>query len=212
MAELGPEAACIFRITHVDNLPWIFDHGLHCKNSGVQDPGFVPIGMADLIEKRKGRAVPIGPGGTLSDYVPFYFTPYSIMRYHIKAGCNGVIRRPNCDIAILVSSLYRLRDVGTPFVFTDSHAYFRDAGYFEDLDHLNRIDWDLLRSKDYRKDPEDAGKLTRYQAEALVHSVVPVDALLGIACYDDITRAPIRADLEARGLTIPVKSLPNWYL
>lgn len=101
MAELGPEAARIFRITHVSNLPWIFDHGLHCKNSVIQDPNFIPIGMAELIEKRSGRSVSIGPGGTLSDYVPFYFTPRSIMMYHIKTGYNNVIQRPNSEMVFL---------------------------------------------------------------------------------------------------------------
>ena len=211
MAAIGPEAACIFRITHVNNLPWILDHGLHCENSDVKDPGFVPIGMADLIKKRRGRPVPIGPGGTLSDYIPFYFTPHSIMMFNIKTGHNGVIRRPNRDIAILVSSLHKLRDLGARFAFTDSHAYLQEADYYQDLACLDRIDWGLLRRRDFRTDPNDPGKFGRYQAEALVHSVVPVDALLGIACYDDLARASIRANLETRGLTIRVKSLPRWH-
>jgi len=31
--NLNPERALIFRIVHVANVPWILDHGLHCKNS-----------------------------------------------------------------------------------------------------------------------------------------------------------------------------------
>jgi len=102
---LGPESAYIFRITHVDNVAWILRNGLHCSTSNALDPNFVPIGMTDLIGRRRHRQVPIAPYGTLGDYVPFYFTPWSPMLLNIKTGRNGVIQRPNREIAIFVSSL-----------------------------------------------------------------------------------------------------------
>jgi len=42
--NLNPEKALIWRIVHRDNLPWILDNGLHCRNSLLQDPNFVNIG------------------------------------------------------------------------------------------------------------------------------------------------------------------------
>ena len=66
MPKLSPEAAHIFRITHVRNVPWIFRHGVHCKNSELTDPNFVPIGMPELIQKRAIHPVPITPGGPLA--------------------------------------------------------------------------------------------------------------------------------------------------
>ena len=81
--QLNPEEALIFRIVHRDNLPWILDHGLHARNSHMPDPNFRAIGNADLIDKRATRPVPVPPGGVLSDYVPFYFTPHSIMMFNI---------------------------------------------------------------------------------------------------------------------------------
>jgi hypothetical protein len=79
MPTLGPESAYIFRITHVENVAWMLHHGMHCRSSGRFDPSFVSIGSAELIHKRNTRVVPVPPGGTLSDYVLFYFTPWSIM-------------------------------------------------------------------------------------------------------------------------------------
>jgi hypothetical protein len=59
-------------------------NGMHCRNSAIHDPGFVAIGNADLIDKRHYRQVPFHPHGTLSDYVPFYFTPFTPMFLNIS--------------------------------------------------------------------------------------------------------------------------------
>jgi len=208
---LGPESARIFRITHIDNVSWILDHGLRCKTSLVQDPNFVSIGMKDLILKRISRQVPIGPGGTLADYVPFYFTPFSIMMYNIKTGYNDVTQRRNGEIAILVSSLYKLQEGGTRYVYTNGHAFLQETEYYDDLGNLNQIDWELLRKRNFKKDPEDPGKGARYQAEALVHLLVPVGALLGIACHDEIAHKRIEAEVQSRDLSIPIRIMPQWY-
>jgi hypothetical protein len=131
--NLNPEKALVFRVVHVANVPWILDHGgLHCRNSSEQDPNYVNIGNASLIDKRSRRAVPVPPGGTLSDYVPFYFTPFSIMMFNIKTGYGGITKRENREIVIFVSSIPRLRELGVPFVFTNQHAYAVDTDYYTD--------------------------------------------------------------------------------
>ena len=63
--DLNPEKALIFRIVHRDNIPWILDHGLHCRNSTTFDPNYVDIGNVDLIAKRNGCPVPKPPGGNV---------------------------------------------------------------------------------------------------------------------------------------------------
>ncbi len=73
--NLNQEKVLIFRIVHRDNLPWILDNGMHARNGTVVDPNYRNIGNVDLIDKRSRRAVAVSPGGTLSDYIPFYFTP-----------------------------------------------------------------------------------------------------------------------------------------
>src|SRR5690606_15125929 len=106
--NINPEKALIWRIVHRDNLPWILDNGLHSANTKVQSPSYVNIGNADLIDKRRHRKVPIAPGGTLADYVPFYFTPFSVMMKNIHSGWGCVKQWPNEEIVILVSSLHRV--------------------------------------------------------------------------------------------------------
>ena len=210
--KLKPEKALIFRIVHVANVPWILDHdGLECPNSRAPDPNYVNIGNKSLIDKRSRRSVPIPPGGTLSDYVPFYFTPFSPMMYNIFTGYGGITRRENSDIVIFVSSIPRLRNLGTPFVFTNQHAYPADTDYYDRIEDLDKIDWALLQSRDFKTDDADPGKPSRYQAEALVHERVPLEALLGIGCHNESVQRKLVTEVEQRGTSLSVQSIPRWY-
>lgn len=209
--NLNPEKALVWRILHRANLPWVLAHGLHCGTSALRSPEWVSIGNAELIDKRARHAVPAPPGGVLNDYVPFYFTPFSVMLRNIHTGWNGIKQVPNEDIVILVSSLHRVRELGLPFLFTDRHAYSGLARYFDDLALLDQIAWPLLQRRDFKRDPEDPDKLERYQAEALVHRQVPLSALVGLVCFTDGVRADIEGKIADRRLTLPVHTRPGWY-
>jgi len=211
MLNLGPQSAHIFRITHIDNVPWILEHGLYSKNSPCQDPNFVSIGLQELIGKRPTRQVDCEPWGALGDYVPFYFTPASIMLYNIATGYGSVTQRPNREIVVIVSSIPRLIERELRYVFTTSHAYQHGAEFYEDPADLVKIDWKILCARDFKTDPEDPGKKGRYQAEALVHSHVPTDAILGMACYNTSAQQVLEAEVARRQLTLPIKVQTSWY-
>lgn len=208
--NLNPDKALIWRIVHRDNLAWILDNGLHCANSGVLSPNYVNIGNADLIDKRRHRVVPIPPGGTLADYVPFYFTPFSVMMKNIHSGW-GVPQRRNEEIVILVSSLPHIQQLGLPFVFTNAHAYPDWTNYYSDLAQLGEIDWGLLQRRDFKRDADDPRKMERYQAEALIHRHLPVQGILGIVCYTDALKQSIEQEIQARNLELQVYARTGWY-
>ena len=196
---------------HRDNLPWILNNdGLHARNSPISDPNFKIIGNRDLIHKRTMRPVPVPPGGMLSDYVPFYFTPHSIMMLNIHTG-RSVPHVPNDEILIFVSSLHRLAARNVPFVFTNQHAYARAAEYFTGMDDLSQIDWPLLQSRNFKYDAEDPGKQERYQAEALAWKHVPLDALQGVACCSRAVDMQIKEQITDRGVALNTGVQPNWY-
>jgi hypothetical protein len=209
-SNLNPEKALIWRITHRDNLPWILDNGLHCANSNLLAPNYINIGNLDLIDKRRHRKVPIAPGGTLADYVPFYFTPFSVMMMNIHSG-RGVQQRPNDEIVIIVSSLHHVQSLNLPLVFTNAHAYSDWTNYYNDLTQLFEIDWHLLQRRDFKGDVDDLRKKERYQAEALVYQRLPIQGVLGIVCYTEVLKQSIEQQVQARGLTLPVYARTGWY-
>lgn len=211
MSQISQSNAYIFRITHIDNVPWILRNGFQCMNSPNRDPNFREIGNSDLIDKRQHRLVPVEPGGTLSDYVPFYFTPLSPMLLNIKTGYNGMRQTPMPDIAIFVSSLPHVANQGLPFVFTDRHAYPVAAQYFTEMQRLDAIDWKILQTRDFKRDPNDIGKVERYMAEALIHRHVPLSALLGVACYGPEPETRLLGMQADAGVSLKTVVKQDWY-
>lgn len=210
LEELNPTKAFIFRITHRDNLPWLLANGLHCRRSDIVDPNFVAIGNPDLIDKRHVQIVAKPPGGRLSDYIPFYFTPLSMMALNIKTGRN-VRQRSNSEIVILVSSLKKLAQNDVPFLFTDIHASVAGARFSSDLEDLNRIDWNILQNRDFSRNNDDMGKTSRYQAEALVHKHLPISSLLGVVCYNKETKEWAKSLAEKEEAHVDVITRTAWY-
>ena len=209
--NLNPEKALIWRIIHRDNLPWVLVNGLHCGNSTQRSQNWVSMGNSELIDKRARHVVPMPPGGLLNDYVPFYFTPFSVMMRNIRSGRGGVQQRQNDEIVILVSSLHYVARRGLPFLFTDMHAYYRWATYYDDLSHLDKVDWLLLQARDFKRDENDLAKFERYQAEALIHQHCPVSGLIGIVCHSEAGKMQAQAQVAVQGLNLPVHSRPGWY-
>lgn len=209
--NLNPVKALIWRIIHRDNLEWVLQHGLYAGSHEIRSDSWVNIGSEELIDKRSRKEVPIHPGGNLNDYVPFYFTPFSPMMLNIKTGIGGVIQRSNEELLILVSSLHDVSQSGHEFVFTDSHAYSALASYYSDVKDLHKIDWPILQSRDFKRDNSDLQKIERYQAEALIHSHMPVSLLKGIVCYNKEVESVIKRAVARHEHTLTVHTRSNWY-
>lgn len=209
--NLNPEKALIWRITHLQNCYWILANGMHAANSTQKSADWVIVGNRDLIDRRSRRAVPLAPGGVLSDYVPFYFTPFSPMLYNIHTGRGGVASVANSNIVILVSSLHRVAELGLPFLFTDRHAYTVTANYYDQLGMLSKVDWGLIQRRDFQRDIDDPEKTERYQAEALIYQKVPVDALLGAVCYTKEAQRQLDETAVKLGIELNTFCRPEWY-
>ena len=206
---LRPERALIFRITHINNVPWILRNGLRCRNSSQLDPDFHTIGDEELIAKRHAWTVPIDPHGTLADYISFYFTPSSIMLFRVTAG-DG--RLPKSQVAIIVANLQEIHEAGITFLFTDRHANANNVSYFRDLNRLDQVPWGLLQARDFKEDPKNPSKKQYYQAEAFVHRHLPTAAIAAIGCYSDDEKTTLEQYRSEAGMETPrIVVRPHWY-
>jgi hypothetical protein len=208
---LTPTNGYIFRLTHRDNLAWSLANGLHAVASQIHDPAFRAIGKQNLIDRRRSAGIPIAPGGTLSDYVPFYFTPSTPMLLNIVTG-QGVHKHRPQDLVIIVASLHDLHRAGVSFVFTDRHALLHWTRFFTSVRDLTSVDWSALQSRDFRRDAEDPDRIARYQAEALVHRHMPASLIRGVACYDEASKAFLDDVVSRSPVSPPVKVFREWFL
>ena len=76
---------------------------------------------------------------------------------------------------------------------------------------LQWIDWSSLQNKNFKKDLENPERFENYQAEALVKTALPVDAILGIGCFNDVSETEIKKLVADRSLQLQVIKRPGWY-
>ncbi|MCL5961180.1 MAG: DUF4433 domain-containing protein [Chloroflexi bacterium] len=162
-------------MTQIDNLRSIIGlNGLLCDgnltNRGLT---FTDIAHAHIKARRSQKAVPIGAGGTLCDYVPFYFAPRSPMLFAIHKDAVVGYNRGQEGILHLVTSVEDVVRGGLPFVFTDGHAAMAISQFFADLSSLDRVDWPLMDATYWNDTYQDGDRKRRRSAEFLVHQFVP---------------------------------------
>lgn len=131
------------------------------------------------------------------------------MLYNIVTG-HGVDKVDRAEIVVLASKIASVRKARAQVVFTDRHAYLQTATYFNDEADLQGLAWDRWQNRDFKRRSADDVEMERYQAETLVHAHVPIDALVGIACYDERSKTTLEAEIASRGLTLKVQIKAEW--
>ena len=209
----APADPSIYHIVHVDRLASIVADGcLWCDAEAMRrrSPGTV-IGMSEIKARRLERPLDSHPGLQVSDCVPFYFCPRSVMLYviHMANHPKLAYRGGQKPIVHLEANL---REVVTwaegeerRWAFTLSNAA---AGYSEDrcdLAQLGEIDWDAVRAK-YWKDCED-GK----QAEFLIEHSFPWTLVRRIGVRSQNTWRRACAIVKADGHRPAVEIVRDWY-
>lgn len=201
--------AFIYHITHLQNLPGIIAAGgLHCDRA-AQDAKAVNIGHQHIKERRLNRVVPLPPGGTVGDYVPFYFAPRSPMLFAIHRGNVKGYAEGQRPVIYLRSTAEAVNQAGLRWVFTEGHAEMAYTDFFNDLGDLNKIDWNLMAARYWNDTPGDPDRKRRRQAEFLVRDFFPWGLISYIGVYD---RTAVEAVAEMmHGNGPPVEIQPGWY-
>lgn len=159
----------------------------------------------------------------LHDYVPFHFAPRQPMLMAIHYG-----KVPGCtvkqdDIVHLVFRADRIAEAGLPFAFATHHPVTALADFYDTLDEIGQIDWDMFFDEPliggfakYFHNPADkpqyATRKETRQAEFLVHDELPVAHLRGIGVFSDAKKAEVEVLLNRIGLDVQVKIKREWYI
>jgi hypothetical protein len=203
----------VFHITHIKNIESILKQGGLCCDSivGERNLGPVEIAYTDLKGRRASRVVPIAPGGTLSDYVPFYFAPRSPMLYVISKGGVPGYSAGQAQVLHLVASAEQIEQSNLKFVFTDGHAYMAFSQFFNNLVNLNQLDWNIMREKYWNDTAEDGDRMRRRNAEFLVHRFLPWSLITEIGVMNDRIARDLTTILEPTAYRPKVTVCPHWY-
>ena len=140
--------------------------------------------------------MPVGVGGTLADYVPFYFAPRSPMLFTIHRGNVEGYQEGQRPIVHLVASVEAAVKVGRPWVFTNGHAEMAYSDFCVNLERLDEfVDWGVMRSNYWNDTMDQPDRKRQRQAEFLVHEFFPWTAIERIGVRDQAIRQQVELAL-----------------
>lgn len=205
-----PKTIWLYRITHRDNLAHILQYGICRKGVRDANPDYKIIGRRDIIGSRTDHPVKIDGYGNVGDYVPFYFTPKSIMLLNILTGYS-VQKLPPGEIIFIVATVTKIVTCGNRYFFTDGQANTSISRHLHHLQELDRVDWEVISSGDFKKSIVDIDRPRRYQAEFLVEGHVPVNCMEAIVAYNESSATFVKKELARTDLLIPVYIKKSFY-
>lgn len=203
MPRPHPGRTPVFHIIPIEKLASVLEHGLLCDEQSQERFGpqeQLDAAHAGLKAYRRNTLVQVAQGGSLDQYVPFYFGPRSPMLCATYYGQTEYSRsgRGQAGMIHLVCRLETLiRDSPGMWCFVDAHVTRGWAKFGDTLDELDaRVDFDVMTLK-YWSDPDEI-KAAR-QAEFLVHGVVPWKYVEIIVVMADEVAAEVKAIVDASG-------------
>ena len=202
-----PSAVLLYHLTHVDALGGIVAGGaLPCEAAQIADGEQVPA-TDGRNERRLRRAVPCHPGDLVGDYVSFSFCPRPV-------ALSVAHRRSSAGQTPLVHLVMSLHDVaawcthqGVRWAFSTANAGASYAEFFDDMDELDRLDWEAIASNDLRRPAVKEAK----QAEFLVHGHVPWDLVRGVGVMDGAIHQQVETLVASRPESPVVLAQRDWY-
>ncbi len=204
---------CLYRMTHIDNIPHVLQYGIVHRSSPNRSSCFVSIGDKSLIDYRNTKSVFVGSKTiVLGDFIPFYFGVRMPMLYVIQHGGNYVEKaRKAEEIVYVVVPLKEIVESGSLYYFSDGHATdslttFYDANDIKELPSI--IDWDAVKSRFWSGDGIETDIKRRKQAEFLVKEDLPANSIVGFVCYNDNAKSKLVSYGIVENI---IKVFPNAY-
>lgn len=193
----------IFHFTDMSNLDSIIKNGLLCTNI-KNDMGIPHRNIANMTiqGRRANMDVPVGPGGKVHDYVPFYFSSINPMLLTL-------LNQKNVDqhrIVYLCVKIQRLEKDDA--VYTDASANtVEPPAFYDNTSCLDDLDWDLIESRKWSVDSEE--NKHKKMAEALIFNKVDISEINAIVVFNDWAKKSVQKVFEDNEINPPDILLDN---
>ncbi|RDB36471.1 MAG: DUF4433 domain-containing protein [Spirobacillus cienkowskii] len=205
----------IYHFTHKENFDSILKkNSLFSTNMVInQKISFKDASYLNIQDRRSRARVNTNINGVLHDYVPFYFAPRSPMLYahHIGKVGSGIAQT---NLIYLVSSVHSVVNANLFYAFTDGHAAMCVSSFFDKLEFLNQIDWQLMKASYWSNTEDDPDRKRRRQAEFLVKDFFPFHLIHKIGVFDECHKNFIISILKSNGKEDMVENVSierKWY-
>ena len=208
-----PRPTPIYRLMHLDNLSVCLERGgMHAPNHTPNDGRvYRTIHDIEIQQVRRARPIRCGSGGTVHDYVAFYFGPRSPMLLKLKTGqVEGYVEGQE-SLIYLVSTVEAIDQAQLDFVFSDGHGIAAFTQWFDNVTNLNQIDWDMVYADYWADTIADMDRQRRKQAEFLVYRFCPWEVLIRIGVINGDIKDQVESILAKYGVQTPVDICRRWY-
>ena len=220
-----PNPIRLFHITAIDNLQKICQSGkLLCKNGCDSEYiCYQNIAHSGAQGARARLAVVDPPGGTIHDFVPFYFAPRSPMLYAINCGRVEGCEYRQEDILHFETTVDIISGTGSEIVFFDRNATLAYAQPYTDISEIAfKVAWDLIteepRLDGYCKYFQDSHQKEKYvdrmekrMAEFMVEQQVALSCMTRIGVISEEKAEIVRAILQKNSVELEVVVMQDWY-
>lgn len=209
------EHPAIYHITHMANLRAIVESGGLVSDATMIARGgpAAGIGMSSIKQRRQCLRVKCHPGRRVGEFVPFYFCPRSVMLFVIHCANNEDLRyRGGQEPIVHLEAHLRVvvawaKRQGRPWAFSLSNAGTAYAEFRSNLNHLGHLNWNAIRSTDFRNPSVKEGK----QAEFLVHDNFPWTLVARIGVLSKAVASHVQKAIRDAVHQPSIHVKPSWY-
>ena len=133
------------------------------------------------------------------------------MLFAISKGNVAGYTEGQTPIVHLASSIERVSESGRPFAFSDGHADMAISQFFNDLERLDRIDWNIMRARYWNDNEDDNDRCRRRMAEFLVSQFFPWELVERIGVINNTVAERVEAALAAAAHKPEIRVERGWY-
>jgi hypothetical protein len=133
------------------------------------------------------------------------------MLYSIHGGFVEQYRDGQRPVVHLTGSAESVAAAGLPFTFTEGHAELAYSSFYEELADLDKVDWQVMKSKWWNDTVEDMDRKRRRQAEFLVHDFFPWELVTTIGVIDNSVAEEVNEVLKGAAHRPTAVVRRSWY-